>query len=167
MCIPSNTTSSIFIQQNATSVDKTDKTTNKVNQQGSLWENTTGGNFINFLIASETQKNTTGLTELFTSAEGILFSAALLEMRTNTEYSYRQCITPEYSDGSLILLDGSKDGILVIMLFLDNVKKESYELDSTHPYYEMLHLMIPLAQHFTNYEAMGGNLKGITGTKAS
>ncbi|MCQ8983108.1 hypothetical protein OM297_09735 [Escherichia albertii] len=56
MPITNNTILCDYFPKNTLSEVNTEKTINKINQQRCSWEDTTGGNFIQFLIASEIQK---------------------------------------------------------------------------------------------------------------
>lgn len=132
MPITNNTILCDYFPKNTLSKVNTEKTINKINQQRCSWEDTTGGNFIQFLIASEIQKKATGLTAFSTNA-------SLLNLRTNAGCSYRQCITPEYSDGSRIILDESEEGKISVSVLLYNEMVSGYMVDSAHPSYEMLH----------------------------
>ncbi|EDS92195.1 hypothetical protein MUG12_03215 [Escherichia albertii NBRC 107761 = DSM 17582] len=146
MPITNNTILCDYFPKNTLLEVNTEKTINKINQQRCSWEDTTGGNFIQFLIASEIQKKATGLTAFSTKAGEIDFYASLLNLRTNAGCSYRQCITPEYSDGSRIILDESEEGKISVSVLLYNEMVSGYMVDSAHPSYEMLHLFFPIAQ---------------------
>lgn len=163
MPITNNTILCNYFPKNTLSEVNTEKTINKINQQRCSWEDTTGGNFIQFLIASEIQKKATGLTAFSTKAGETDFYASLLNLRTNAGCSYRQCITPEYSDGSRIILDESEEGKISVSVLLYNEMVSGYMVDSAHPSYEMLHLFFPIAQHVTNLETFAGSLKEIIG----
>lgn len=120
MPITNNTILCDYFPKNTLLEVNTEKTINKINQQRCSWEDTTGGNFIQFLIASEIQKKATGLTAFSTKAGETDFYASLLNLRTNAGCSYRQCITPEYSDGSRIILDESEEGKISVSVLLYN-----------------------------------------------